>query len=118
MHIEKKKTYTAFFPFLLLSVRANRNDTYLCMSLSLSLSALLFLDAYFALLFMKSQRKANIEKRAQPVKSRVNKTRDNEGELKHIHKATHRFLFVFFFFSSLLLTIYGRSIIFLSQALL
>ncbi len=52
---------------------------------------------------MKSQRKANIEKSAQPVKRRVNKTRDNEGELKHIHKATHRFLFVFFLLLLLLL---------------
>ena len=104
-YIKEKKNdrkKNAFTAFLLLSVRANRNDTYLSSSLSLLLacSLALILDVYFALLFMKSQRKANIEKRAQPVKRRVNKARDNEGELKHIH-TTHRFLFVFFSSSSL-----------------
>jgi hypothetical protein len=93
-YIKEKKKKNAFTAFLLLSVRANRNDTYLSSSLSLARSLALILNVYFALLFMKSQRKANIEKRAQPVKRRVNKARDNEGELKHIH--SHRFLFVFF----------------------
>jgi hypothetical protein len=94
--------------FLLLSVKANRNDTYLSLS-RVRARTLRFLDAYFALLFMKSQRRANIEKRAQPVKSRVNKAREITKESLNIYTGSYSF---FSSSSSSLLTIYGRSIIF------
>jgi hypothetical protein len=63
---ERKKLTSSLSPsssFLPLSVRANRNDTYLSLSLAASLRLFLIGRAYFALLFMKSQRREQILKR-------------------------------------------------------
>ena len=75
-----------------LSVRANRNDTYFSLSLSRVRSPR-FLHAYFAFAFYEvTTTRANIEKRAQPVKRRVNKARKITTDGLNTYTDQHRFL--------------------------
>lgn len=93
--------------FLLLSVKANRNDTYLFfffffLSPFASRSSLFGFVLWLAFFFMKSQRRANIEKRAQPVKSRVNKAREITKTSLNIYTNQHTGSYSFFLSLSLM----------------
>ena len=102
---------------IFLSVRANRNDTYLSLFSSLLVVLLVRFSHSLVVLCLAfyevTTNRANIEKRARPVKSRVNKARKITTESLNTYTKQYRFLY--FCLVLLFSTIYGRSIIFLTR---